>query len=284
MPCVNEEQFTSACFNDYVDFIHSVTGITIGQKRRTMVISRIRKRVKALNIENYAAYLMLLKEDRCEERLFIDLITTNETYFYRTPRIWDYISNQFLPRFYERKGKQKLRVWSAASSTGEEAYTLGILCYEFKRQHPSLMFQISGTDISPRVLEIAEKGHYSERSIEHFRKHQPATFETYLKGNQQSGYQIVPEVKAYTDFKLHNLFSCLKSNTQYDLILLRNVLIYFTKADQEKVLANMYKSLAPDGCLIIGESESLIHLNTDFESVMPLVYQPKSEAVSEEVT
>ena len=278
---VSDEKFTLSCFNEYIDFIHSVTGITIGQKRRSMVISRIRKRVKALDIENYAAYLMLLKEDRGEEKLFIDLITTNETYFYRTPRIWDYITDCYLPKYYAAKGKQKLKIWSAASSTGEEAYTLGILCHEFKRLHPGLMFHITGTDISPRVLESAEKGHYNERSIDNFRKHKPNIVEKYLRGDEQTGYQIVPEVQTYIEFKPHNLFSKLKNDIKYDLILLRNVLIYFTKEDQEKVLANIHQNLASDGCLIIGESESLIHLNTDFESIMPLVYRPKVDTHDE---
>ncbi len=276
MITMSDEKFTLACFNDYIDYIHSVTGITIGTKRRSMVVSRIRKRVRALNIENYAAYLALIKEDSSEEKLFIDLITTNETYFYRTPRIWDYITDHYLPHYYAQKGRQKLKVWSAASSTGEEAYTLGIMCFEFKKKHPGLMFDISGTDISPAVLAQASKGHYNERAIDNFRKNKPDLFEKYLRGSAEAGYHVVPEVKSHIEFKPHNLFSWLKSEEKFDLILLRNVLIYFTKSDQEIVLANIHRSLASDGCLIIGESESLIHLKTDFESVMPLVYRPKS--------
>lgn len=276
MITTSDEKLSLSCFNDYIDFIHSVTGITIGQKRRSMVISRIRKRVKALDIENYATYLLLLKEDSGEEKLFIDLITTNETYFYRTPRIWTFIANDYLPRYYAQKGRKKLKIWSAASSTGEEAYTLGILCYEFKRLHPGLMFHISATDISPAVLESACVGHYNDRAVDNFRKQKPKLVEKYLKGDEEAGYQIAPEVKAYVDFKPHNLFTKLKCEEKYDLILLRNVLIYFSKADQEAVLANIHHSLAPDGCLIIGESESLIHLNTDFESIMPLVYRSKT--------
>ena len=270
------------CFTKYIRFVHENTGISIPDNRKFMLISRIRKRLRKLRIPDYRSYLKLIENDQEEKKFFINLITTNETYFYRTPRIWDFIENDFLKKKCE--GQSRLvNIWSAAASTGEEAHMLGILCQNFKDNHPNFYYKIMGTDISSAVIEKAINGKYSGRSVKRFKEARWSLFQKYMIGNESQGYNILPEIKKNIHFKVHNLFNVLSENQKFDLILLRNVLIYFSKIDREKVLAKLHNKLSPNGYLIIGESESLNALNSNFESVSPLIYRFKNNIINKEL-
>ncbi|MBN20278.1 MAG: chemotaxis protein CheR [Bdellovibrionaceae bacterium] len=271
----NSEILNDSCFEKYIEYVHKLTGITIQKNRKQMLIGRIGRRMHELKIDKYESYLDYIKENKEEEQLFINRVTTNETYFYRTPRIWDFITQDFLDQWYALHKNRSLTIWSAASSTGEEAHTMGVICEDFRSKNLGFNYRILGTDISTRVLDIATKGVYNGRAIERFRNTKKELFERYMKGDDELGYQVLPQIKSKIEFKPHNLFEVNKNET-YDLIFLRNVLIYFTEEDQEKVIHNMHKALNPDGYLIIGESESLHRINTPFESVSPLIYQDKA--------
>ena len=267
-------EIDNKCFHDYIDFIHKLTGITIDKDRSSMLVGRIRKRVCELGLGDYESYLEHVRFDKLEQSYFTNLITTNETYFYRTPRIWSFIEKDFLTANFEH-GSKFLNIWSAASSTGDEAHTLGVLCQKFKDTHSGFAYRILGTDISQKVVDKAKQGLYSGRSLKRFRELRPDLFKKYMEGSDENGYQVSAQIKQNIDFKVHNLFARLEGEDKYDLILLRNVLIYFTKKDQEKVLEKIYDKLSPRGYLIIGESESLNRIDTNFESVAPLIYRPK---------
>lgn len=269
---VNKD-LSEACFDEYLRLVHKLTGITIRRNRKTMLSGRVRKRITKLGIDNFVEYLSYVKENRKEEEFFINVMTTNETYFYRTPRIWDFIANNFLANW---KLSTRLNVWSAASSTGEEAHTLGILCERFKSIKNDFEYRIIGTDISTEVVRKANDGVYKGRSIERFRQTCPELFQKYMSGDDTNGYKVLPKIKKNIHFKYHNLFNSFPAGEKFDLILLRNVLIYFTPEDQEKVLFNIHKCLRPDGILVIGESETLSRLDTRFEHVAPLIYKLKA--------
>lgn len=264
------------CLSDFIKLIHELTGITIAPNRSSMVEGRIRKRVFALKLANYEAYLKFVKEDKVEQVSFIDLITTNETYFYRTPRIWDYIEKKLLPAWLESHPKAVFTAWSAAASSGEEAHTLGVLCQAFKEKHPSFLYQITGTDISNEMVGLCQLGHYSGRAIDSFKKTRPELFKKHLKHVEAETFEVSPEIKTRIKFQQHNLFKALPGKEKFDLVLIRNVLIYFKGSDQEKVISLIESKLAADGVMIIGESESLSHINTNFKSVEPLVYMQNS--------
>lgn len=270
----DDAELSKACFAEFLDLIHRLTGITIAENRKSMVQGRLRKRMRQLDISQYDSYLGYLKANSSEKPLFIDLVTTNETYFYRTPRIWEHITNNFLPRWHRDHGSQVFQAWSAASSSGEEAHTLGVLCREFQSSHPKFQYQILATDISQEMVTLSQRGQYSGRSIESFRQLQPKIFERHMRLEGQH-YRVSPEIRDRLKFRTHNLFDRRPTQESSDLILLRNVLIYFTRDDQEKVLANLYPSLASDGLLVIGESESLTHITSNFEPVAPLIYVSK---------
>ncbi len=269
-------QLSNTCFKEFIRVVHSITGITLDKNRKPMLIGRLRKRVATLHLNSYEDYLEYLSANKEEQAHFINQITTNETYCYRTPRVWDFFANELLANTAPGK---TLNVWSAAASTGEEAHTAAILCHHFQRSHNDFRYRILGTDIAPSVIETATKGLYTGKSIKRFREAQPELFSQYMQGSDDQGYTVLPDIKANIRFKTHNLFNTLrgeqKDDKHFDLILLRNVLIYFSRQDQERVLANIHQQLAPNGFLIIGESESIARLNTDFVLERPLVYQSR---------
>ena len=113
------------CFNQFSKLIHQMMGITIGADRKEMLSGRLRSRMRELSLDTYESYFEYLTANKSEHGSFVNAITTNETYFYRTPRIWNYVSGEFLPDWFQANQGKTLKVWSAASSTGEEAHTLG---------------------------------------------------------------------------------------------------------------------------------------------------------------
>lgn len=267
---------SETCLADFIKLIHELTGITIATNRNSMIEGRLRKRVSALNLPNYEIYLKLVKEDKAEQIKFVDLVTTNETYFYRTPRIWDYIEKKLLPEWIVSNPKAVFTAWSAASSSGEEAHTLGIICQSFKEKNPSFLYQITGTDISKEMVGLCQQGQYSGRSIDSFRKNRPELFEKYMSNSTGDCYEVIPEIKSRLKFHQHNLFQSLQQKEKFNLVLIRNVLIYFKGPDQEKVISLIGPKMADNGVMIIGESESLTHIKTNFKSVEPLVYKQNS--------
>ncbi len=271
---MDQVEMTDSCFHEYIILIHRLTGITIQANRKSMIQGRVRKRIRTLGLAGYSEYLDHVKSTQSENRTFIDLVTTNETYFYRTPRIWECLSKTFLAEWHAQNPKQVFRAWSAASSSGEEAYTLGVICQQFKATHPSFQFQIVGSDISQEMVGVCEKGLYRGRAVETFRQTQADLFQKFMHPVGDD-FQVIPEIKSKITFHLHNLFEKPKASEKFDLILLRNVLIYFTSADQEKVLRNIRPLLKDEGLLMIGESESLAHIQTDFDYKAPLVYALK---------
>nr|WP_295904646.1 protein-glutamate O-methyltransferase CheR [uncultured Bdellovibrio sp.] len=265
-----------ACFTKLISLIHALTGITIAKNRKSMVQGRLRKRVLALSLKSYEEYFEFVQIHDEERKPFIDLVTTNETYFFRTPRIWSHIESQTLPAWYQRNPGKVFSAWSAAASTGEEAHSMGILCQQFKDKNVSFNYEISASDISQRVVKVCREGVYQGRSIESFRNSMPETFSKYMLQNSDETFSVHPDVKRKMNFFEHNLFTSLKDKKTYDLILIRNVFIYFTSADQRKVLDLILPKLAADGILIIGESESLTGISSGLAKVENLIYRKDS--------
>ena len=268
------DEMSVATFRLVVDKIHRLTGITINDHKKTMIQSRLKKRMRALDIASYEDYMKQVDKSMSETQLFINSVTTNETVFFRTPRVWEYFQKDFLSDWYEKKPKNALKIWSAAASSGEEGYSLAMSCMDFKSLNPQFEFKIHGTDISTFVLEEAVVGVYDARSVEFLMKSRKDLFEKYFTKDADENYAVSDVVKNKVKFSLHNLFSVNKEI--YDIIFLRNVLIYFSAEDQEKVLHNISKSMHKDSILVIGESESLNRLKTPFEFKQACIYKIKA--------
>lgn len=269
----NLDNLDDVCFTKFLDLIHKLTGITIGKNRKSMVQGRLRKRILALSLNSYDEYLNYVLTHDEEKTPFIDLVTTNETYFFRTPRIWNYIESQLLPSYLQQNSGKSFSAWSAASSTGEEAHSLGVLCQQFKDKNNSFNYEIAASDISKRVVDMCRNGLYQGRSIESFRNSMSQTFLKYMVQSSDGVFSVGPEIKKKMKFFEHNLFTPPKDKKQYDLILIRNVFIYFTQEDQIKVLKLILPHLTSDGILIIGESESLTGINVGLTKVENLIYK-----------
>ena len=158
---------------------------------------------------------------------------------------------------------------------------MGILCQSFRDKSPAFLYQIFGSDISQEMIALCQKGQYSGRTLEHFKTTKPELFQKYMKASGDGVFQAAPEVRSRLRFHTHNLFKPLVSRDRFDLVLCRNVLIYFSPADQESVLEKLMPRMSENSTLIVGESESLTHIRSDFKYLEPLIYSAngKSPAV-----
>lgn len=267
-------ELSDAHFTKLCEIIHANTGITIADGRKSLLLGRLRSRLREANEPDFDSYIKRVKTDAAELQQLINRITTNKTYFYRTPRIWDHFRSETVPAFLASKTRRPMRVWSAASSTGEEAHTIGVVLDEVRRAEAGFDFSVIGTDVSSRVLEKAEAGVYPATAVSMFKKDEPDLFRKGMVGDDANGFQVKPEVKSRLKFKLHNLQKPLRGTSSFDAVFLRNVLIYFTIEDQENILRHVHALMPPSGVLYIGESETLNRLNTGFEQVEPMVYRP----------
>lgn len=271
-----EIELNSGSFNKLRALIHQKTGITVADNRKGLLQSRLRGRLRETQDSSFTSYLDRVTKDAGELQELIDRITTNETYCYRTPRIWDFFRDEFLPEFCAKKLPRPMRAWSAASSTGEEAHTIGIFCEDLRQNSAGFDYEVFGTDISSRVIKKAQNGHYVGKAIARLQREQPALFERHMTGDKDTGFAVKPEVKSRLTFKLHNLIKPLGPTKKFDIVFLRNVLIYFSSTEQEQILRNVARQMQPDAYLIIGESESLTRLDTDFQQTSPLIYSLKA--------
>jgi chemotaxis protein methyltransferase CheR len=227
--------------------IYETAGINMSPAKKALVSGRLAKRVKHYGLSSYGDYFKLLHSStNGEMQVAVDLLTTNETFFFREPKHFDFLQQRVLPHWQQRGTR---RLWSAASSSGEEAYTLAMVMAEHA---PTDEWEIVGTDISTRVLAKAGSGHYPmERS-----KHIP---ETSLKnyclkgtGSQEGTFLICRELRARVSFVHANLKKDLSKLGSFDVIFLRNVLIYFDIKTKQQVVSQVVRRLKPGAYLVVG--------------------------------
>jgi chemotaxis protein methyltransferase CheR len=259
------------------NLIYRRSGMYFPESKKALLESRIAKRFEELpisNFEDYAKYIQ--NEDNAEEiTALLDAVTINETYFFRANPQFDSIYKLVIPDIIKNKldDKKVIRLWSAASSTGEEAYTLAILILEYLQpKYPDYTFQILASDINTNVLEVAKKGIYREYSIKNM---EPQYLSKYFDISG-ANYILKENVKKMVKFAQINLYDTevVRSLKGVDLIICANVLIYFDLDSKKKVVANLYDILNPNGYLFIGYSESLHGISKAFS----LVHLPKALA------
>jgi chemotaxis protein methyltransferase CheR len=255
-----------------IALVRQHTGIAMNENKRVLLQGRLLPRMRALGIESYADYVAHLRRGGPEVSSFIDSVTTNDSAFFRTPAVWWYLNDEFLVDWLARMGSTPLRIWSAAAATGEEAYSMAMLCLEFQRQHPAFRFSIEATDISTQALDAARGATYRGRTVERFEATRPALFKRYLAGGPER-YTVLPEVRELVTFKTHNLLAAPAMREHYDLVLLRNVLIYFDEANQQRVLSQVRAAMRPQARLVLGEQESITRIRTEFVFEQAHVYK-----------
>jgi chemotaxis protein methyltransferase CheR len=244
-------------FHLFRDLIYRETGIHIRENKRILVSNRLRKRVIALGMESfdqYYRYLTYMKEGKREIPFFINAVSTNETYFYRGDTHFEVLKTAILPELL--KNKKAIKIWSAGCSTGEEPYTICIVILENAGSEWQGVIEIVATDINTKVIETAEKGIYSGRTLQYIH---PELIKKYFTDLGNGRYQVKEFVQRRVRFLVHNLLKEDPPCAGFDLIFCRNVMIYFDKRTQRELVDGSFaKALLPDGYLFIGHSESLI--------------------------
>lgn len=250
--------------------------------KRIMLEGRLRKRLKALGMLSFDQYVEhVFSNDDGEIVHMIDVVTTNKTDFFREPEHFRYLSDHLVPRHLsDGWGVEKpFKAWSAASSTGEEAYTLAIVLEEISRQEKGFRYRILGTDISTAVLHTAQKGVYPENRVLPVEKALQKRYFLRSRNREAELVRVRSELRRNVFFHRLNLMNdSYPIQDRFHVIFCRNVIIYFDRPRQEALLRRLYDFLVPGGYLFLGHSESMAGLNLPLVSVAPTVYQKQDRA------
>lgn len=271
MSVPDNSPISDAEFAQFQRLIYQIAGISMADSKKVLLVGRLGKRVKAKGLATFAEYYKLVADgkDFEERQTMVDLLTTNETYFFREEAHFDFLRRVVIPNHPPR---QSLDIWSGASSTGEEIYTLCMVLADELGVNGN--WSILGSDISTHVLAIAERGQYwldRTRGLpqEYLRKY-------CLKGvrSQEGSFMIAPELRRHTRFMQINLNTTLPNlGGKFHVIFLRNVMIYFDNETKRQVVARLVEKLHPGGYFIVGHSESLNGINETVRMIRPTVYQ-----------
>lgn len=280
---VDKISMSPECFDTFRNYIFEQTGVVLDGDRRQMLEGRLRKRLRFLSLDSYDSYFELIQTESGEHQTFIDLVTTHKTLFYRTPRVWEYLLTEYLPKWKSENLNKVFRIWSSASSSGEEVYTIAMMCEEFKRLNSSFEYQILGSDISQAMVELCQEGHYESSALETLEVERPDWLHKYLNVQTDGTLRVNSRLKENVTFVQHNLFHELRSTNEFDVVFVRNVLIYFDVEGKQRVLNLISEKMASPSLLVIGESESLRHIDASFQLVAPFLYRTNDVVVPDSV-
>jgi chemotaxis protein methyltransferase CheR len=256
-------------FEQFREWLYRVAGISLSPAKKALVAGRLFKRLKHLRIDSYGDYFswIMSPQNAPELQLALDLLTTNETYFFREPKHFEFLERQVLPHVAPGR---TFRLWSAASSSGEEPYSLAMTLAEGLGASP---WEIVGSDISTQVLAQARNGHYP---MERARNLPHSLLVKYcLKGvgPQQGTLLIDKALRSRVSFHQVNLNDTLPALGEFDVIFLRNVMIYFDQETKRKVVARLLPLLRPGGYFMVSHSESLNGVSDALKLVAPSIYR-----------
>ncbi len=250
-------------FKLFRDFIYERSGINYTENKKIILQNRIRRRMRDLELNSYTQYFDIIKNkpmDHEEIIKFFDEVITNETSFFRHDRQFAALKSMIIPELIELKKNRELTIWSAAASTGKEAYTISMVlksCSELN----SFRTGIVGTDLNKKVLELAKMGEYDLKD----EKDVPDEFKKYIERDTVKGImKIKDEIKKIVEFKRFNLKDTFTSIPKVDVIFCRNVFIYFEKKTQSEIVAKFFDKLTPGGFFILGHSETLNGISDKF--------------------
>jgi len=270
-----EFPFTDSDFRFIQDLVAERTGIVLSDIKRTMVYSRIARRIRqCTGVSNFTEYCELLKSgDESELISFTNAITTNLTSFFREPHHFDYLASTVLPELERNKKDKKIRVWSAGCSSGEEPYSIAMTLAEHFAHRRDWDIKILATDLDFDMVERAARGVYTEERVTGLRKSHLRQYVKRGKGQQQGMVRMDQRLRDMITFKQLNLLHEWPFKGPFDFMFCRNVVIYFNK-DTQKVLFDRYADLLPENAsLFIGHSESLFKVTDRFKSMGQTIYR-----------
>ena len=267
-------------FRTIAELIEGQVGIKLPPGKRLMLEGRLHKRVRALNYSGFNEYVEDLFENGRLDSEFahlIDVVTTNKTDFFREPSHFDFMKQVAVPALVRLRGggSRPLKIWSAACSTGMEAYTAAMVLDDMARARTGSEFRILGTDISTSVLRIAKAAIYTREVTAPVPQEWARRYFLSSRDRSRDEVRVIPELRRWTHFMRMNLMdTSYPVDRDVDIIFCRNVLIYFDKPTQRKVVDQLCAHLRPGGYLMVGHSESMIHNgSTGLKQIQPTVFQ-----------
>ncbi|MHB0959688.1 MAG: CheR family methyltransferase [Pirellulaceae bacterium] len=260
----------------YAELIYERTGIRISPQKKTLLSNRLRRRLRETGARGFGDYYNLLRRLRPNDPewdAFLQEITTHETYLFRDAGQWEWLRKTYLPQCAAeaRAGtrRRSLRVWSAACSTGDEAFTAACCIVASLPNHSEWQIRILGTDIGTGAVEQARSGLFQERALRQL----PAEYrKRYFHRTAANAYQACPLLMEKVAFRQHNLLDPLR-DSPFDLVFLKNVLIYFAPESKRRVLDHVRAAISPGGLLVAGPTEGISDLVRDYVRLEPWLFQ-----------
>jgi len=280
--CLSDKDFKFIC-----QYVYEAAGIVLNGGKREMVYRRLTRIVRDRNLDSFTSYCKLLRASPDEEKTyFINAITTNLTSFFREHHHFEYLLQKELPKLLStntgpnrRKGDKRLRIWSCATSTGEEPYSIAITLLEgMKALSTQWDVKILATDIDSNVLATASNGIYENKRIEDVPANYQKKYFHKGRGDNVSKVKVDQKLQELITFKQLNLLHEWPMKGPFDVIFCRNVIIYFDKPTQQDLFARYYEMLSPGGLLILGHSENLGAYQKYFENVGRTIFRKPIDA------
>ena len=256
---LREFAFSAADFRRVQQLIKTRAGIDLGANKQSLVYGRLARRLRTLGIRTFADYLALVDDEASDEAgRFVNAITTNVTEFFRENHHFEFLARTVLPTLWTRQGPgaQRVRLWSAGCSTGEEPYSLAMTVRENMPPSGTWDIKILASDLDTDVLAHAREGIYPAERIEKISPARLAKF--FRRGGAGGAYQASPDLRALITFNQLNLMEPWPMKGPFDVILCRNVVIYFDDATKQELVQRYRSMLSAGGYLLLGHSESLV--------------------------
>jgi chemotaxis protein methyltransferase CheR len=254
-------------FRDISALMHDAVGLSFADSKKPLITSRLASRIQKLGLENYEDYLALIRnvDDGGEFQVAVDLLTTNETYFFREPQHYDFLESELSGR-----GEKPLSIWSAACSFGDEAYSTAMLLSDLQqRGRIGSDWSILGTDISDRVLRSASEAIFPQDRLRNVSEARLKRYCLRGEGDSEGLAQMGPRLRERVRFGYLNLCRPIEPLGPFDVIFLRNVLIYFDPATKIEVVDRVLTQLKPGGLFFIGIAEGRVPCRTPLQTLIP---------------
>ncbi len=262
------QSISSQDYDTFRAFLEEACGIVLGENKHYLVSSRLNRLLRELELDSVGALIDHMKKSPrsgIRERI-IDAMTTNETFWFRDNHPYEMLKDLVFPELAKKKPNQ-LRIWSAASSSGQEAYSISMIIQEYLQTRPGSLpnnFEIVGTDISPTMLSLARSAKYDALALS--RGLSPERKKRFFDKRDEL-WEVKPEIRTRVRFNELNLMNSYATLGKFDIIFCRNVLIYFSADLKKDILRRMGQTLAPGGFLFLGSTETLASYSEDFDTV-----------------
>ncbi len=270
---------TPADYEFLRSFLKERSGLVLSNDKQYLIESRLMPVARSEGLDTISALVAKLRTPagRIAGEAVVEAMTTNESFFFRDKTPFEHFSNVMLPDLLEsRKAQRRIRIWCAAASTGQEPYSLAMILKDMGLKVSSIRFEILGTDISREVLERAKEGSYSQFEVQ-----RGLPIQMLLNHFTQKGetWEISPAIKQMVQYRPLNLLDSYAALGQFDIVFIRNVLIYFEQAAKVEILERVAKQMSPDGYMVLGAAETVVGLTDAFRPVTGSrgLYQPNPE-------